>query len=216
MRRFARSILSLFAGLLMCSTVFSEQENRVIKTVDQELSQMTYKNKHYYVVNYELKDPLSGAGEANVTIQQKGWESRDHLFNDFYETGGKKLFVFNPRNRSWAVYDQNGSRVATGVASGGGEYCTDVDRACRTPEGEHRVYRKGSLSCASKTYPLPNGGAKMPMCMFFRGGYAIHGSDDVPERYNASHGCIRVQTPAAIWLNRQFLSQGASVWVLPY
>ena len=145
-----------------------------------------------------------------------GWVSRDHLFRPYYDTEGKKLFIFNPRNRSWAAYNKDGNLINSGVASGGGDFCRDVGRPCRTPEGQFAVYRKGGMGCVSGKYPRPNGGSKMPMCVFFKGGYAIHGSHHVPERYNASHGCIRVHTPAAIWLNRQFLAKGVRVWVLPY
>lgn len=43
----------------------------------------------------------------------------------------------------------------------------------------------------------------MPYCMFFAGGQAIHGSDDV-QSSNASHGCVRVHVSDAKWLRYQF------------
>ena len=144
------------------------------------------------------------------------WISRDFLFKPKIDTQGKKLFVFNPRNRSWAAYNEEGYLLSSGVGSGGGIFCEDVGRPCRTPEGKFKVTRKGDMMCKSSIYPKPYGGSKMPMCVFFHKGYAIHGSDFVPEHFNGSHGCIRVHTVAAVWLNQHFLDKGTSVWVLPY
>jgi lipoprotein-anchoring transpeptidase ErfK/SrfK len=51
--------------------------------------------------------------------------------------------------------------------------------------------------------------------MFFHGGYAIHGSYQVPG-YNASHGCIRVHPSDAEWLSDNFVRYGTKVVVKPY
>jgi lipoprotein-anchoring transpeptidase ErfK/SrfK len=51
--------------------------------------------------------------------------------------------------------------------------------------------------------------------MFFHGGYALHGSNDVPG-YNASHGCVRLVTEDAKWLNTQFVNVGTRVIIKPY
>ncbi len=129
-----------------------------------------------------------------------------------YETDGERLFVFSPQERAWAAYNEQGQLVDSGIASGGGIYCEDLGRPCLTPEGDFKVTRKGDIACSSKLY-----GTAMPMCMFFNSrGFAIHGSDNVPDSHNASHGCVRVNLHAAIWLNTQFLSVGSRVLVLPY
>ena len=47
----------------------------------------------------------------------------------------------------------------------------------------------------------------MPYCMFFHGGYALHGSNFVPD-YNASHGCVRMSPDDAQWLNEDFVQEG--------
>ena len=49
----------------------------------------------------------------------------------------------------------------------------------------------------------------MPFCMYFHGGYALHGSSEVPG-YNASHGCVRMFTQDAEWLNKKFISIGGN------
>lgn len=124
-------------------------------------------------------------------------------------------FVFNPRTHSWKAIANDGSVVRTGRASGGKGYCPDIHRGCHTPVGSFTVWSKGSPSCKSSRYPLPNGGAPMPYCMFFSKYYAIHGSDDVPN-YNASHGCIRVTRSDAAWLSHHFVHVGTQVIVKPY
>ncbi|KTC78231.1 L,D-transpeptidase [Legionella brunensis] len=131
-----------------------------------------------------------------------------------YLTLASNTFIFNPRSLTWKAV-QNGKVIRTGKASGGSKYCHDIKRSCRTPSGTYSIISKGSASCRSSRYPLPNGGAKMPYCMFFSKYYAIHGSYDVPN-YNASHGCIRVRPGDALWLHRNFIKIGTKVVVQPY
>lgn len=127
---------------------------------------------------------------------------------------GKK-FIFDPHALMWYAYDGSGNLVNSGRASGGRGYCPDIGRRCKTPSGKFTVHRKGSAYCKSSKYPIGRGGAPMPYCMFFHGGYAIHGSYDVPN-YNASHGCIRVKPHDARWLSQDFIDYGTTVIVRPY
>lgn len=129
---------------------------------------------------------------------------------------GKKTFVFDPKATAWAAYDADGKLIKTGSASGGKDFCEDVGRGCRTVTGTFRVYSKKGPECTSSIYPVEtNGGAKMPYCMHFSGGYSIHAAYEVPN-YNASHGCIRVLPSAAKWLNQNFIDVGTTVIVKPY
>lgn len=123
-------------------------------------------------------------------------------------------FVYNPRTLSWKA-TKNGKVVRSGKGSGGKGYCKDVKRPCRTPSGTYRIISKGGPGCKSSRYPLGKGGAPMPYCMFFSKYYAIHGSPDVPN-YNASHGCVRVRTHDAKWLNNHFLGIGSTVTIKSY
>lgn len=168
---------------------------------------------------------------ANVTTPSSSssslkiwkWNSSDGLFSSFNsyafaKTGPKHpkgTFIFDPRNLRWAAYDAEGRLIRTGRASGGSGYCPDVNRSCHTPGGKFAVFSKGSANCKSSRYPLPNGGAPMPYCMFFTSNYAIHGSYEVPN-YNASHGCIRVIPSDARWLHQSFIQHGTRVIVKPY
>lgn len=126
----------------------------------------------------------------------------------------ERVFEFSPKHLRWRAY-KNGRLVRSGRASGGRGYCPDIRRSCRTPPGHFRVYRKQGPGCRSSKYPRPRGGAKMPYCMHYYRGYAIHGSHNVPN-YNASHGCIRVIPSDAKWLNHNFMKIGTRVIVKSY
>lgn len=134
---------------------------------------------------------------------------------------GEKLIYVNPSKYAWAAYDERGELVHWGPMSGGKDWCPDVNRGCRTVVGRFRVYSRGSEDCISTKFPIPEGGAPMPFCMFFHGGYALHASPDVPG-YHASHGCIRIFYNDAEWLNREFIdvpeygTVGTRVIVMPY
>ena len=130
---------------------------------------------------------------------------------------GNKVFIFSPQEGEWAAYDAKGDRVNTGRASGGRDFCEDINRPCRTIVGQFKVLTKGGPDCVSHIFPIEtSGGAPMPYCMLFSSqGYAIHGSNDVPD-YNASHGCVRVTPAAAEWLSKNFIQLGTTVIVEPY
>jgi len=119
-------------------------------------------------------------------------------------TDGKKTVIVDQNKLAWGAYSENGDLVNWGPASGGRGYCPDLHGACRTATGTFTVYNKGSAGCISHKFPLGRGGAEMPYCMFFKGGYALHGSNTVPG-YNASHGCVRLFKEDARWLNQDFI-----------
>ncbi len=141
--------------------------------------------------------------------------SRAGMMPEQIDSSGEKRFIFDPQRLAWGAYDESGELIRFGRASGGNKWCADVGRPCYTSVGEFKIYRKGSASCKSSKYPLPNGGAPIPHCMFFKGGMAIHGSNNVPD-HNASHGCIRVLKEDAAWLHSDFLDIGTEVHVKPY
>lgn len=129
---------------------------------------------------------------------------------------GNKVFIFDPKATAWAAYDKEGNRVNTGSASGGKDFCEDAGKPCHTVTGTYKIYSKKGEDCTSSLYPLEtHGGARMPYCMHFHGGYSIHAAYEVPN-YNASHGCIRVLPSAAKWLNQEFADVGTTVIVNPY
>jgi len=148
------------------------------------------------------------AGQESKTVQTE--PSIAHM-----NYAANNAFVFSPRSLQWKAVNSKGKVVRTGRASGGRGYCPDIKRSCRTPSGTYSVISKNGPGCRSSRYPVGKGGAPMPYCMFFSRYYAIHGSPDVPNR-NASHGCIRVPTSDARWLNQNFIQIGTKVVVKPY
>lgn len=118
---------------------------------------------------------------------------------------GEKVIIFDPNAHAWAAYDQNGALIKWGPASGGSLWCSDIKRPCKTSTGIFRIYAKEGSDCISHKFPLPNGGAPMPYCMFFNDGYAFHGSPNEVPGFNASHGCVRLFVDDARWLNQEFV-----------
>lgn len=193
------------AGLLGCvAQGIGQTVNLIIKPGN---TQYAY-NRQYNGKRYDNR---------YYTTSQRYQEQRQYAYNssDRYR-GGQRVFVFDPKRLSWYAY-HNGRLVSSGRASGGSHYCRDVGRSCRTPVGSFRVHAKRGADCVSSKYPLNRNQprARMPYCNFFRGGYAVHGHDNVPN-YNASHGCIRVKHSAAYWLYHNFLHHGTKVIVRPY
>ena len=155
-------------------------------------------------------------GNTHYTMHHSSDNKGSYHFPAKRKATGRKVFIFDPKATAWAAYDAKGNRIKTGRASGGKGFCEDVGRPCRTTVGTYRVYSKKGAECKSSKYPIETGGgARMPYCMHFNGGYSIHGAYDVPN-YNASHGCVRVLPSAAKWLNQDFLNVGSTVIVRSY
>ncbi|MFT3741481.1 MAG: L,D-transpeptidase [Gammaproteobacteria bacterium] len=128
---------------------------------------------------------------------------------------GKTTIIVDPKQLAWGAYDSDGQLVKWGPAAAGKSYCPDEGRACRSPTGTFTVLNKQGSECISSKFPVPKGGAPMPYCMYFHGGYALHGSE-LPGT-NASHGCIRMFNEDAEWLNHEFVKVGSTqVIVEPY
>lgn len=118
---------------------------------------------------------------------------------------GVKTVIVSMTHLAYGAYDANGTLKRWGPISGGKGYCSDVKRRCGTPTGKFAIYTKQGSGCRSTKYPVGKGGAPMPYCMFFHGGYALHGSYIVPG-YHDSHGCVRMFVNDAQWLNQEFVN----------
>lgn len=115
----------------------------------------------------------------------------------------------NLNHGTWGAYDFEGKLIHSGRVSGGKSYCPDINQSCKTVTGTFTIYEKRSSECKSKIFPVGKGGAPMPYCMFFHKGFALHGSNAVPN-YNASHGCVRMPAADAQWLNQNFVIVGTT------
>ncbi len=129
-------------------------------------------------------------------------------------TDHEKQVIVDQDKLAWAAYDVNGNLVKWGPISSGRTKCPDSNNLCLTLTGIYRVFSKEDDHCKSDIFPIGKGGAKMPWCMYFHKGFALHGSDDIPG-YRASHGCIRMFTPDAKWLNQEFVDMGNEKTNLP-
>ena len=114
-----------------------------------------------------------------------GAKSQSSPFPYMIDSDGRKTIIVSPRLHAWAAYDEEGIFIRWGRASTGKDYCPDIGKRCHTPAGKYTIYEKRDAGCFSSKFPIPYGGAPMPFCMFFHGGYALHASNDVPADYNA-------------------------------
>lgn len=120
------------------------------------------------------------------------------------EASDNKLIIVDQNKLAWGAYGRDGNLVKWGAISSGKNYCGDIKRACTTMTGEFYVFNKKDKRCKSSIFPVGRGGSVMPYCMYFYKGYALHGSNEVPG-YRASHGCVRLFTRDAKWLNTKFV-----------
>lgn len=120
------------------------------------------------------------------------------------QPGDSKQIIVDQNKLAYAAYDQQGYLVKWGPIASGADKCSDSNNVCRTMTGIFRVFNKENEKCVSDLFPIGRGGAKMPYCMYFHKGFALHGSTDIPG-YRASHGCVRLFNEDAKWLNLNFV-----------
>lgn len=116
----------------------------------------------------------------------------------------EKEIIVDQDKLAWGAYDEKGQLVKWGPIASGRDKCPDSNNSCRTLTGVYRVFSKEDARCKSDIFPIGKGGAKMPYCMFFHKGFALHGSSDMPG-FRASHGCVRMFVNDAKWLNEEFV-----------
>ncbi len=143
-------------------------------------------------------------GEVIAIPKTMGSSFMDYApFPAHSEATGNKYIIVSKSKLAFGAYDESGQLQYWGPVSTAKGYCPDLHHGCHTPSGTYAIYNKGGSGCASRKFPIGRGGAPMPYCMFFHGGFALHGSYDVPG-YNASHGCVRMFVDDAKYLNRTF------------
>lgn len=116
----------------------------------------------------------------------------------------EKLIIVDQNRLAWGAYQPDGQLVRWGPLSSGKDFCPDIKRACTTITGVFRIFHKKGKGCKSNIFPVGRGGSNMPYCMFFYKGYALHGSNEV-RGFRDSHGCVRLRTVDAKWLNHDFI-----------
>lgn len=127
-------------------------------------------------------------------------------FERSIQTNKEQVILVDQEKLAWGAYDQDGNLVRWGPISSGRNICSDnKKRSCNTVTGIFYVNSKKGYGCRSNIYPVGRGGSHMPYCMFFYRGFALHGSATVPG-YRDSHGCVRLFTDDAKWLNHEFVT----------
>jgi L,D-transpeptidase ErfK/SrfK len=116
----------------------------------------------------------------------------------------EKIIIVDQERLAWSAYNPDGSLEKWGPLSSGKDFCPDIKRSCRTITGIFYVFVKKGKGCKSNIFPVGEGGSNMPYCMFFYKGYALHGSNEVMG-YRDSHGCVRLFTRDAEWLNKKWV-----------
>jgi len=171
------------------------------------------------------RDLVMRLNRTNLPLDERSWvvvprhiDSVDIMdlspFPLQMNTDGRKLVLVDLSKLAFGAYDSQGRLVRWGPASGGKQFCSDIQASCTTPPGSYEITVKRGPDCFSSTFPVDTaGGAPMPYCMFFYGGYALHGSEAVPG-YNASHGCVRLYTEDAQWLDEEFTKIGTRVVIV--
>lgn len=122
------------------------------------------------------------------------------------QPSARATIIVDISKQAFAAYDRAGYLLHWGPVSTAKGWCPDIQRNCNTPRGTFYFYNKGGQGCYSSIYPVPDGGAPMPYCMYFYKGFALHASE-LPG-YNDSHGCIRMFYEDAQWMNQNFIEMG--------
>ena len=151
-----------------------------------------------------LLNSLSVRAQDEYELDGSPFATANAPIPEYITPQGEKVIVVDPREHIYGAYNAKGKLIRWGLATGGSDVCSDTGGNCRTHTGTFRLYSLGSDACVSNKYPYPTGGASMPYCMYFHGGEAIHGSDDI-EYDNVSHGCVRVHVSDAKWLRYHFV-----------
>lgn len=178
-----------------------------------------------YDSSYGTNNETNDMDDNNAVYEIDGSPyATDHApLPKYIKSPAEKIIIVDPNEHAWGAYSAKGKLIRWGIATAGAHWCPDIDSPCRTASGSFRIYSAGNDSCISNKFPIPDGGASMPYCMYFNGGQALHGSNEVVYG-NVSHGCVRVHVEDARWLRYNFIEgpnaanryRGTKVIIRPY
>jgi peptidoglycan hydrolase-like protein with peptidoglycan-binding domain len=149
------------------------------------------------VLAFQKFEGLERTGWVDATVWQRLYQPAGHLPPSRLTTLPAHVEVDLERQIVFAynVDDQGGVQILN--ASTGGNYWyvdpeTKQEELAYTPTGSYEIYRR-----YDGLEEAPLGDLYRPM--YFSGGWALHGSTDVPA-YPASHGCVRLTYADMDWL----------------
>ncbi len=220
------AIIALFSLSAFSTTLLASYSERICKSPEYDCykvkkgetweSLFPDEENRLYVRKINRMNIAVQPGTTIAVPKDKSIDSKEYLtyspLPQQIPATGEELIKVQLSTFAWAAYNPDGTLVNWGPISGG-KSC--AKGGCKSLYGTYNFYRKQGSGCVSSKYPLPRGGAPMPYCMHFKGGYAMHGSPVVPG-YHASHGCIRMFTDDAKWLNQFFVDLGSTkVRIIP-
>ncbi|MFA5133490.1 MAG: L,D-transpeptidase [Patescibacteria group bacterium] len=166
-----------------------------------------------------LQDTIN---EERLTKNKKTTENTWNFIKGIHH---EKVVIWNPELLAWAAYDEKGKLVNWGPGLGGADSCEGKVGSCRTPSGIFEALQQKGVGHRSDLYPTGCKGAEcswMPYAVKVReDGLSMHGSKWFIGRH-ASHGCVRLFTADAKWLNKKFFDyktkdkKGTTIIFLPY
>jgi lipoprotein-anchoring transpeptidase ErfK/SrfK len=166
----------------------------------------------------EKDDAIPAQRQVNSSHQlnhQYIYDASDGRLPKQIPAEGEKVIIVDPKVHAWGAYSSSGMLMKQGLAAAGSKWCADLNRPCRTKSGIFRIQSLGDSDCISSRYPLGEGGAPMPYCMYFNGNQGLHGSNQVAAA-NISHGCVRLRVSDAQWLRYHFAQRGTKVIIKNY
>ena len=232
-----KGIISIFLGIFfLFSFPISAYSDEDMNYSDDEYDQIANENTYsvdelpieeaegYYSSDDSYYDKYQneasqsvGSGRERRVHQRYQQSARyDARFPKNIVPPGERIIIVDPRLHAWGAYGPDGVLLREGLATAGGNWCSDIERPCRTTVGIFRIQSLGDRDCKSSIYPIEEGGgAPMPYCMYFNGGQGIHASNGVYDG-NGSHGCVRVRINDAEWIRFNFATIGTKVIIRPY
>lgn len=136
----------------------------------------------------------------------------------------EKHILIDLNQFAWGAY-LGGKLLNWSIANGGAGICKETGKyECKTPAGEHYIYKIKRGFARSSLYPVKCENKKEcghpyfnPIFFGKSKGEAIHGEyNGHIFGENVSHGCVRTDKKSSMWLVDNFVEIGTKVIVLKY
>ena len=160
----------------------------------------------------------------HIVVMPKSWNETYMSHAPFIKRADikeKKFIVVDLNQLAWAAYD-NGNLINWGPANGGSKRCKETGLLkCKTHTGVYFIFRLDGAGKKSDLYPTDckdrkKCGHPMPFFMRFHSdGSGLHGNKWLTGK-NSSHGCVRLLTEDAKWINKKFAYVGMPIIIRNY
>ncbi|MEE9375320.1 MAG: L,D-transpeptidase [Rhizobiaceae bacterium] len=214
--------MTFIVGLISAPVMAAEISKGVEINVTSQTNAYTgKKDKAYWTRVWYRKQAARGIYYKNRHFGKKKYSSKKRLSKKRYNRKRRsRVAKYSPRKRKYSrsgiVAKVNLSTQRMHVYKNGvHQYTWKVSsgrKGYRTPTGTWRVGHMTKMHYSRKYNNSP-----MPYSMFYKGGYAIHGTGAVSRLGRpASHGCVRLQTGNAAKLFSLMRKHGRGRVVVSY